>query len=66
VNVHALLPGQRADINGHVGQALDHIRAVIEASPGCGPVLVEAFRCMSALRKLRDVVNELPEVRRDG
>jgi hypothetical protein len=62
MNLRALRLGQRADLAGHATQALDHVRAVIEAAPDVGPVLVAAYRAMSALRELRDVVDELPEI----
>jgi hypothetical protein len=56
----------RADLIGHVDQALDHVRKVIDVVPDCGPLLVESYRCLSALRKLLDVVDSLPEVGRDA
>lgn len=66
MNLRALHPGQRADLCGHVGEALDHVRKCIEAAPDVGPVLVEGYRSLSALRALLDAIDSLPEIARDG
>jgi hypothetical protein len=65
VSKRALLPGQRADLAGHVETAIAEVRAVIECAPDVGPVLVAAYRCMSTLRELRDTIDELSEIERE-
>lgn len=66
MNLRALHREQRSDLVGHVDVALREVRLVIEAAPDVGPVLVECYRCLSALRALLDVVDALPEIGRDG
>ena len=62
----ALPREQRVDLAGHVDQAVAQVRAVIEAAPDVGPVLVQAYRCLSTLRELAGVVDDLPEIPRDA
>jgi len=59
-NKRALLPDQAADVRGHVDQALEHVRAAMNAAAEVGPVLVNGYRALSALRELRDTVDLLP------
>ncbi len=60
---HALRPGERADLRGAVDEAIDRTRTVLEISTDIGPILVAGFRAMSALRELREMIDELPETR---
>ena len=58
----ALRHGQRADLIGHVETAIAEVRACIECAPGCGPLLVQAYRCLSELGRLRETIDELPTI----
>jgi hypothetical protein len=59
----ALHPQQAADVRGHIDQAIAQVRACIEAAPDVGPVLVSAYRALSALGELRETIDALPIVR---
>ena len=65
MNRRALLAEQRTDLRGHVDVALAEVRAVLEGASDVGPILVGGYAALSALRRLRDVVDELPERQED-
>ena len=66
MNLRALPREQRLDAVGHVEAAIREVRGAIEVEPTCGPMLVAAYRALSALGELREVVDALPELERDA
>jgi hypothetical protein len=65
MNFRALKVGQRLDLFGTVDEALAAVRRTIECAPDVGPLLVQAYRCLAALRELRDTIDELPETTKE-
>ena len=62
---HALHAEQRLDALDYINAAITDTRAVIEICPGCGPVLIGAYKCLSALGELREVIDALPVIERE-
>jgi hypothetical protein len=65
MNRRALRQQQRLDILTHVEQALDAVRKAIEVEPQAGPILVAAYRALSALGELREVADALPVIEQE-
>ena len=65
MNLRALRREQRADILGHIEQALDAVRKAMQVEPAWGPILVESYRAMSALRALYEIADSLPIIEQE-
>jgi hypothetical protein len=66
MNRRTLLREQRIDALGHVEGAITAVRRAMEVEPGCGPLLVAGYRALSVLGELRETIDGLPVVERDG
>jgi hypothetical protein len=66
MNRRALFREQRIDAVGHVEEAIAGVRKAMEVEPSCGPILVAAYRVLSVLGELRDVIDDLPTIERDS
>lgn len=60
---HALRTEQRLDIQDYIVAAITDVRACIELAPDVGPLVVAAYRALSVLGELREVVDAMPVVR---
>ena len=65
-NRRALYREQRIDALAHVEAAIAEVRKAMEVEPSCGPLLVAAYRCLSTLGEMRETIDALPVVERDG
>jgi hypothetical protein len=63
--IRALTRRQRLAMTERLESATSDIRRLIAIEPACGPILVEAYHCLSALARLREAIDALPVVMRE-
>ena len=63
---HAISRKQRADLFGHLDVVVAELRKMADIAVGVGPLLVEHYRCLSAVAKYREVVDAMPVIEQEA